>query len=227
MRSMKEFGFTAPILIDADNQIIAGHARAEAAKRLGLSPVPCLRLGHLTEAQKRAYLIADNRLAEKGAGWDETLLAQELQALQAADFDATLTGWSSREIVRLTSGSLTLEDIQEDKPELARFMEQKEAAKKRMDEAQETNFWVCLIFQTYDQKQAFLAQVPGPDVLYGMYVNGPAFAAAVGRPVEISSTRPPKPSLTKALTDLVHPEEQARVPADPVVPRKRAKRGDE
>ena len=75
--SIRRFGFTNPILIDAEDRIIAGHGRIEAAKLLGLSTVPTIRLDHLTEAQKRAYVIADNRLAEL-AGWDRELLALEL-----------------------------------------------------------------------------------------------------------------------------------------------------
>jgi ParB/Sulfiredoxin domain len=72
--SIKRFGFCNPLLVDDGNQIIAGHGRLEAAKQLGLSDVPCLRLSHLTAAEKRAYVLADNKLAEK-AGWDRALLA--------------------------------------------------------------------------------------------------------------------------------------------------------
>jgi len=75
--SIKEFGFTNPILIDADNGIIAGHGRLMAAQRLGIDKAPCIRLSHLTESQKKAYVIADNKLA-LNAGWDEELLRLEL-----------------------------------------------------------------------------------------------------------------------------------------------------
>ena len=91
--SMREFGFTNPVLIDAQGEIIAGHGRVMAAQQLGLSVVPCLRLGHLSEVQKRAYVLADNKLA-LNAGWDEDLLALELQALTAAGFDLELTGFA-------------------------------------------------------------------------------------------------------------------------------------
>lgn len=74
-RSIEEFGWTNPILVDDERRIIAGHGRVEAAKLLGLETVPILRLSHLTEAQKRAYVLADNRLAEL-AGWDKAMLAQ-------------------------------------------------------------------------------------------------------------------------------------------------------
>ena len=82
--SIRTFGFTNPILVDEHGQVMAGHARLEAAKRLGLSQVPTIRIGNLSAAQKRAYLIADNRLAEL-SGWDEELLAIELQTLTTPD----------------------------------------------------------------------------------------------------------------------------------------------
>ncbi|MHC4406426.1 MAG: site-specific DNA-methyltransferase [Planctomycetota bacterium] len=97
--SIKEFGFTNPVLIDASGGIIAGHGRLEAAKLLGLHKVPTIRLDHLTDAQKRAYVIADNRLAEL-AGWDDELLAVELQYLSEIelDFDVEITGFETAEI---------------------------------------------------------------------------------------------------------------------------------
>ncbi|MBX9927041.1 MAG: ParB N-terminal domain-containing protein [Hyphomicrobiaceae bacterium] len=92
-----KFGFTVPILIDEAEMIIAGHGRAAAAKVLGLSQVPTIRLTHLTKAEKRAYVIADNRLAEL-AGWDRSLLAQEFRDLGDLDFDVSLTGFEIRDI---------------------------------------------------------------------------------------------------------------------------------
>jgi DNA modification methylase len=97
--SIKEFGFTNPVLIDRDHTIIAGHGRVEAAKLLGIDQVPTIRLDGLTEDQVRAYVIADNRLAEK-AGWDKATLAIELQHLLTtdSDLDVTLTGFEVPEI---------------------------------------------------------------------------------------------------------------------------------
>lgn len=97
--SIREFGFNNPVLIDRDGGIIAGHGRVEAAKKLGLETVPCVRLEHLTDAQKRAYILADNRLAEK-AGWDNEIVAIELQHLTGIDidFDITLTGFEMAEV---------------------------------------------------------------------------------------------------------------------------------
>jgi DNA modification methylase len=96
-RSIEQFGFCNPVLIDGNGQIIAGHGRVAAAKLLGLSKIPTVRLPHLSEAQKRAYILADNRLAEK-AGWDREILAIELQALIDLDFEVELTGFESAEI---------------------------------------------------------------------------------------------------------------------------------
>ena len=97
--SIRQFGFTTPVLIDEAGTILAGHGRVAAAKRLGLTAVPCLQLMHLSEAQKRAYVLADNKLA-LNAGWDEDLLAAELGALLATDLDLDIgiTGFSIPEV---------------------------------------------------------------------------------------------------------------------------------
>lgn len=99
-RSIEEFGWTNPILIGRDGVIIAGHARLEAAKSMGLSEVPTIELAHLSPAQARAYVIADNRLAED-AGWDDAVLASELAALEMENYDLTLSGFGEDEIAKL------------------------------------------------------------------------------------------------------------------------------
>lgn len=98
--SIKEFGFTNPVLIDSDNGIIAGHGRVMAAQSLGLEEVPCIRLSHLTDAQKRAYIIADNKLA-LNAGWDEELLRLELKDLNELDFNLDLIGFNDAELAAM------------------------------------------------------------------------------------------------------------------------------
>ena len=98
--SIKEFGFTNPVLIDGGGGIIAGHGRVLAARKLGLSEVPCIRLEHLTDAQKRAYVIADNRLA-LNSGWDTEMLKVEFADLQDLGFDLELTGFDLDEIKEL------------------------------------------------------------------------------------------------------------------------------
>jgi len=90
--SIREFGFTNPILIDGENGIIAGHGRVMAASKLGLAKVPCIRLAHLSDTQKRAYIIADNKLA-LNAGWDEEMLGLELSDLRELDYDLGLLGF--------------------------------------------------------------------------------------------------------------------------------------
>src|SRR5947207_2007706 len=110
--SIKKFGFCNPILVDDAKQIIAGHGRVEAAKLLGMDAVPTCRLSHLSDAEKRAYLLADNRLAEK-AGWDKELLAIELKGLIDLNFEVELTGFEMPEIdiilkdSRATGGAAT------------------------------------------------------------------------------------------------------------------------
>lgn len=90
--SIREFGFNNPVLIDAEAGIIAGHGRVRAAQKLGLATVPCLRLGHLTKTQRKAYILADNRLAEL-AGWDTEMLALEIADLRLDDVNLELLGF--------------------------------------------------------------------------------------------------------------------------------------
>lgn len=103
--SIRRFGFINPVLIDGENRILAGHGRVEAARELGMETVPCLRVDHMSSAEKRAYVLADNKLA-LNAGWDEEMLALELKELMEADiaFDISVTGFSIAEIDRLVDG---------------------------------------------------------------------------------------------------------------------------
>jgi ParB-like chromosome segregation protein Spo0J len=98
--SMAEFGWTVPCLVSEDGELIAGHGRVLAATQLGVTEAPVIVLGHLTEAQRRAYRIADNKLTELGT-WDEALLSAELQDLLAEDFDLSLVGFSDGELDKL------------------------------------------------------------------------------------------------------------------------------
>src|SRR2546429_3660625 len=98
--SIREFGWTNPILIRPDKVVIAGHARLLAARKLGLTEVPAIELSGLTETQCRALAIADNQLAITGAGWDEEMLRIELAALQEEDFDVNLIGFEDEELAR-------------------------------------------------------------------------------------------------------------------------------
>ena len=109
--SIKEFGFLNPVIVDKDNGIIAGHGRVMAAQKLGLKEVPVLQIGHLSETQKRAYIIADNRLA-LDAGWDEEMLRVEFAELADDGFNLELTGFELGEItnINLDGESLTNDD---------------------------------------------------------------------------------------------------------------------
>ena len=98
--SIREFGFLNPIIVDGQNGIVAGHGRVLAAQKLGLASLPVIEAGHLTEAQKRAYVIADNRLA-LDAGWDNDLLKIELQDLDAEGFNLTITGFEIGELTAM------------------------------------------------------------------------------------------------------------------------------
>ena len=107
--SLREFGFVNPVLIDKDFNILAGHGRVIAAKQEGLKEVPCVLVDYLTDAQKKAYIIADNRIAED-ATWDEELLKVELEALDAEAFDLSLTGFDEDELNDLFKEEKVVED---------------------------------------------------------------------------------------------------------------------
>ena len=98
--SLREFGFINPVIIDRDYNIIAGHGRVLAAKEEGIMEVPCVFVDYLTEAQKKAYILADNRMA-LDARWDEELLRIEIESLQGEDFDVSLTGFEEQELADL------------------------------------------------------------------------------------------------------------------------------
>nr|DAW29171.1 MAG TPA: adenine specific DNA methyltransferase [Caudoviricetes sp.] len=101
--SLREFGFVNPVIIDADYNVIAGHGRLMAAKEEGIQEIPCVFVDYLTDAQKKAYILADNRMA-MDAGWDEELLRVEIEALQGENFDVSLTGFSDDDLADLFAG---------------------------------------------------------------------------------------------------------------------------
>ncbi|MCC8044879.1 MAG: site-specific DNA-methyltransferase [Clostridiales bacterium] len=119
--SLREFGFINPVIVDRDYGVIAGHGRIEAAKAEGISEVPCVFADHLTEAQKKAYILADNRMA-LDAGWDEELLRIEIESLQGEDFDIGLTGFDEKELTDLFSNSSDSE-VEDDDFDLSEALE--------------------------------------------------------------------------------------------------------
>jgi ParB-like chromosome segregation protein Spo0J len=100
--SIKEFGFMNPVIIDGSNGIVAGHGRIMAAQKLGMSEVPVIEASHLTDAQRRAYIIADNRLA-LDAGWDDKMLRVEFAEIAEAGFDLELTGFTHQEMFEIVT----------------------------------------------------------------------------------------------------------------------------
>ena len=119
--SLREFGFINPVIIDRDFNVIAGHGRIMAAKEEGLTEVPCVFVDYLTEAQKKAYILADNRMA-MDAGWDEELLRIEIESLQGADFDVSLTGFGEDEIADLFASD-SEKDVKDDDFDLSAALE--------------------------------------------------------------------------------------------------------
>jgi ParB-like chromosome segregation protein Spo0J len=114
--SIKEFGWTNPILVDGKNGIIAGHGRLLAARKLGHKEVPTIELSELTDAQKRAYIIADNKLA-LNAGWDDEMLKLEIQQLNDLNFDLTLLGFDEVELAKM------FDEVVDEEPEGENYQE--------------------------------------------------------------------------------------------------------
>ena len=119
--SLREFGFINPVIIDREFNVIAGHGRIAAAKEEGMEEVPCVFVDYLTEAQKKAYILADNRMA-LDAGWDEELLRIEIESLQGADFDVSLTGFGEDELADLFAGDGE-KDVKDDDFDLSAALE--------------------------------------------------------------------------------------------------------
>ena len=143
--SIKEFGFTVPVLIDKQKGIIAGHGRVQAAKKLGLEQVPCICIDHLTETQKKAYILADNRIALNST-WDYDLLRLELTALQEADFNITDFGFDESEFrsAELDYSILDDEDVGDEIDQMAAGVKkaiQIEFDPEHYEEAQEVIKW--------------------------------------------------------------------------------------
>lgn len=126
--SLREFGFINPVIIDKDYGVIAGHGRLMAAKEEGIDEVPCVLVDYLTDAQKKAYIIADNRFAQD-AGWDEELLRIEIESLQAEAFDISLTGFEDQELVDLFNDDESSK-VKEDKFDLSDALEKASFVKR-------------------------------------------------------------------------------------------------
>ena len=117
-KSIEAFGFINPIVTDSDGVIFAGHGRLSAAEKLNIEEVPCVLVDHLDEAQKRAYMLADNRIATE-SGWDESILKDELESLGALDFDLSITGFDSDEVDAIFGvvGEVDLPELSDKSPD--------------------------------------------------------------------------------------------------------------
>lgn len=115
-RSLREFGFVSPVLIDAAGNVIAGHGRIEAAKAEGIEEAPCVLVEHLSDAQRRAYILADNRLSE-AASWNDELVSSELLALRSEGMDITLTGFAASDIALTPTDDVVEDDCDLTLPE--------------------------------------------------------------------------------------------------------------
>ena len=155
--SIKEFGFTNPILIDEDNVLIAGHGRLMAAKELEMDLIPCVRLSHLSEAQKKAYVIADNKIA-LNSGWDDDLLQSELKELDSLGFDFGVTGFD--EILEGTG----LEESAKGEVEFSEYLN-------------ESNNYVVLVLDKEDKITDYLKSVSS------QRANGKPWSKGIGRVV--------------------------------------------
>ena len=169
-KSIQEFGFTNPVLIDSDNGILAGHGRVKAGTKLGMKKVPTICIDHLTDEQKKAYILADNRIA-LNAGWDDELLKIEFQALSDADFDLELTGFDDDEI-----DELLVEEIENN------FGDDAEGEIKFSEEIGEANNYIVLTFRNEIDWLSALTHFDLESV-HSKRQNGKPWSKGIGRVV--------------------------------------------
>jgi len=215
-------GWRHPIIVSKrSGLIVAGHCRYLAAQKLGVEEVPIERQWFATDEDELAFLLADNRIAEL-AERDNTAIKDLLEQLDTGAMDMDLTGYSQKALESLMTqvapepnpeaerpqgdDVLTYDDIVEDNPKLGVLTGARLAYRDRMSDKREVNFWLCLVFQNYEQKKEFLAQFEGLETLYDMYVDGVAFAQKIGKPVTVLNLRPivpppPDPNLSKLAED--------------------------
>ena len=177
--------------------IIAGNQRYEAAKSLKLKEVPTFLIEGLDEAKEREIIIRDN-ISNGEFDFDE--LANSWSDLPLVDWGVDLPEHFFE--TPDEKSELTSEDVLEDNPKLQKFIEAREKSRERGKDKNELNFWVCLVFQSYDQKHEFLKQLPeNLQVKYGMYVDGESLAEAVGLEVNPNSQKPHESKLDNTLKE--------------------------
>ena len=149
--SIREYGFINPVLIDQDYNIIAGHGRILGAKVLGMTEVPCLFVEDLTETQKRAYIIADNKLSLE-AGWDIEILTKELSELDNLNFDLELTGFSLDELKELEIKNIDIDTVEEDDYDVDEALEKIEEPKAKLGDLYKLGNHYLICGDSTDQK---------------------------------------------------------------------------
>jgi ParB-like chromosome segregation protein Spo0J len=216
-KNIRALGWRHPIIVsNRSGYIVAGHCRLEAARVLQCTQIPVDYQNFASDAEEMSYLIADNRIAEL-AEMDNVAIKNLLEELDTGAGDMDLTGYTEKAIEELMTQMHveTPEEKQaeqdakekrlEDNPKLREWIEKRKKNQERGKDANEVNFWLCLVFQSHAQKHQFLEKFPGLETVYGMYVDGEAFSDAVGKPVDKNTQKPLQCHLDKSLTGMVGP----------------------
>ena len=217
-KNIRALGWRHPVIVSKrSGLVVAGHARIEAARLLGTVQVPVDYQDFASDAEETAYLIADNRIAEL-AERDNAAIKDLLQELDTGETDMDITGYTESVIEGMMNqvhvedetpekekDAPSQEDMSEDNPKLAEFIRRREESRARGADKGEVNFCLCLVFQSWKQKQDFLAHFPDVPTRYGMYADGEVFATAVGKSVEKNEHKPIMVSVDKTLSGMVMP----------------------
>ena len=185
------------IVVDENMVVLGGNMRLLALQKMGASDCQIRMVSGLTPEQKREFVIKDN---SNFGRYDFDSLANEWSDLPLADWGVDLPEHFFE--TPDEKSDFTSEDVLEDNPKLQKFIEARQKSRERGKDKNELNFWVCLVFQSYDQKHEFLKQLPeGLSVKYGMYVDGEAFAEAVGNSITPNSQKPHESKLDNTLKE--------------------------
>ena len=186
------------IVVDETMTVLGGNMRLLALKKSGAKECTAKIVTGLTPEQKREFIIKDNSAFGE---WDMDLLSSSWSDLPLVEWGVDLPeDWLKTE----QQNELAIDDVKEDNPKLQKFIEAREKSRERGKDKNELNFWVCLVFQSYDQKHEFLKQLPeNLQVKYGMYVDGESLAEAVGIEVNPNQQKPFESRLENALEERV------------------------
>ena len=200
IKSLKEFPemlHLREIVVDENMMVLGGNMRLLALQKMGVSDCQIRVVNGLTPEQKREFIIKDN---SNFGRYDFDSLANEWSDLPLVDWGVDLPEHFFE--TPDEKSDFTSEDVLEDNPKLQKFIEARQKSRERGKDKNELNFWVCLVFQSYDQKHEFLKQLPeGLSVKYGMYVDGEAFAETVGDGVTPNNQKPHESKLDNTLKE--------------------------